>query len=279
MIIDNQAMIAALDASDRVRYYHWCTDLSLAGKEYKITEIVCFVSDAVQPLNDFIQVKKYDDGFLLILLYTENQSLIAECMDYVDTVMDSFEEIEIRTPYSAVLQLPIMQCRYTLHATEYPANPVYYIHTADELLSPKANTNAAVSPYHESDKSVIAKAVADGALDGESMNADMFVPCTVFSDVKWYILRVNGEIAGYLRAECGYANIYDIGWLYVEPRFRGHGYACDLVMYFSHDMFAHGQIPHYGYAISEQSARVAEKCGYQCDHPVRHQYRLLLTET
>ena len=279
MILDNQTMIAALDASDRARYYHWCTDLSLAGEDYKVNEIVCFVCDASDPLADFIQIKKYDVGFLLILLYTENQNLIAECMDYVDTVKDSFEEIEIRTPYSAVLQLPIMQSRFTLTSPEYPASPVYFIRTADQLLSPKTNTNASVSLYCESDKDEIAKATAVGALDSESINADMFVPCSVFSDVKWYILRVNGEIAGYLRAECGYANIYDIGWLYVEPRFRGHGYACDLVMHFSYDMFAHGQIPHYGYAISEQSARVAEKCGYQCDHPVRHQYRLLPTET
>ena len=275
MIIDNQAMIAALDASDRARYYHWCTDLSLAGEDYKVNKIVCFVCDASEPLTDFIQVKHYDVGFWLILLYTENQTLIAECMDYVDTVKDAFEEIELRTPYSAVLELPIIQSRYTLTSPEYPASPVYYIRTAEQLLSPKINTDASVSLYCASDRDEIAKATAAGALDSESMNADMFVPCTVFSDVKWYILRVCGEIAGYLRAECGYANIYDIGWLYVEPRFRGHGYACDLVMYFSRDLFASGAVPHYGYAISASSARVAEKCGYVCDQTQLHNYRLL----
>ena len=275
MRIDNPTMIAALDAADRIRYYHWCTDLSLAGEDYKINEIVCFVRDASDPLADFIQVKQYDLGFLLILLYTEDPALIAECMDYVDTVKDAFEEIELRTPYSAVLALPILQNRYTFTAPAYPASPVYYIHAEDQLLSPKTNTEASVSLYCDSDKDEIADAVAAGALDCESMNADMFVPCTVFSDVKWYILRVNGEIAGYLRAECGYANIYDIGWLYVEPRFRGHGYACDLVMYFSKDLFAHGAIPHYGYAISGESARVAQKCGYVCDPTVLYCHRLL----
>ena len=106
MILDNQTMIAALDASDRTRYYHWCADLSLAGEDYKVNEIVCFVCDASDPLADFIQVKKYDVGFLLILVYTENQNLIAECMDYVDTVKDAFEEIELRTPHESVLQEP-----------------------------------------------------------------------------------------------------------------------------------------------------------------------------
>jgi len=278
MRIDNQIMIAALDAADRIRYYHWCTDLSLAGEDYKINEIVCFVRDVSDPLADFIQVKQYDLGFLLILLYTEDPALIAECMDYVDTVKDTFEEIELRTPYSAVPRLPIIQNRYTLTDPAYPASPVYYIHAEDQLLSPKTNTEASVSLYRDSDKGEIAKAVAAGALDCESMNADMFVPCTVFSDVKWYILRVDGEIAGYLRAECGYANIYDIGWLYVEPRFRSHGYACDLVMHFSRDLFDNGQIPHYGYAISKESARVAEKCGYACDPSKCYNYRLLPIE-
>jgi GNAT superfamily N-acetyltransferase len=275
MILDNQTMIAALDASDRARYYHWCTDLSLAGEDYKVNEIVCFVCDASDPLADFIQVKKYDIGFLLLLVYTENQNLIAECMDYVDMVKDAFEEIELRTPYESVLQEPQIMQRFSLTEPEYPGSPVYYLHTVDELSSLSYHTDAAISPYRESDKDDIAQAIAAGALDSEYMNADMFVPCSVFSDVKWYILRVNGELAGYLRAECGYANIYDIGWLYVEPRFRGHGYACDLVMYFSHDMFAHGQIPHYGYAISEQSARVAQKCGYVCDPTRLYSYRLL----
>ena len=275
MRIDNQTMLAALDAADRIRYYHWCTDLSLAGEDYKINEIVCFVRSADEPLADFIQVKQYDLGFLLILMYTGHPELVEECMDYVDTVKDAFEEIELRTPYPAVLQLPIIQNRYTLTTPAYPASPVYYIHSANQLQSVQSHPEASVSLYCDADKAEIAKAVAAGNLDCESMNADMFVPCTVFSDVKWYILRVGGEIAGYLRAECGYANIYDIGWLYVEPRFRGHGYACDLVQSFSRDLFSRGAVPHYGYAISAESARVAQKCGYECDHTKIFAHRLI----
>ena len=76
-------MISVLDRTDRARYYHWCADLALAGEDYKVNEIVCFVHDESAPLSDFVQIKKYDMGFLLILLYTENQMLITECMDYV----------------------------------------------------------------------------------------------------------------------------------------------------------------------------------------------------
>ncbi len=258
-------MVAALDSADRERYYHWCTDLVLAGEDYKVNEIICFAKNENDPLADFAQVKKYDMGFLLILLYTEDKTLIAECMDYAENVSADFDDIELRTPYPWILESDRIRAHYSITFPEYPANPVYYIHSSADLTPIPENKDASVSLFKESDKFEIARAVDTGIIDAESMNVDMFVPCTNFKDVKWYILRVNGKIAGYLRGECGYANIYDIGWLYVETRFRGHGYAADLVQYFSKDMFANGAIPHYGYAISEASSRVAEKCGYICD--------------
>ena len=186
-------------------------------------------------------------------------------MEYVDTVKNSFQEIEVRTPYASVLEMDRLCRHFSFGTPEYPASPVYYIHSPDALRPLPDRDTVSISLLQERDKAEIAQCVEEGKLDPAYMNADVFVPCPIFKDVKWYILRVDGEIAGYLRGECGYANIYDIGWLYVEPRFRGHGYAADLVMYFSKDLFAGGAIPHYGYAISEASVRVAEKCGYVCD--------------
>lgn len=271
MIIPSHILRAALDRADRARYYHWCADISLAGEDYKVSEVVCFAENADDPLSGFAQVKKYDAGFLLILLYADDDALLCECMDYVDTVIRDFSEVEVRTPYPHLLASGRITSRYTVTLPEDQPNPVYYIHTQEELTCLPMEDGilqedcVTVSLFREEDKADIAQAVQNGALDAEYMNAEMFVPCTVFRDVKWYILRVNGEPVGYLRAKCGYENIYDIGWLYVEPRFRGHGYAPQLVSAFSHDMFAGGCIPHYGYAISDASARVAEKCGFVCD--------------
>jgi len=124
MIIDNTEALAYFDAADRVRYYNTCTDISLAGDDYKVMEIVFFASHPNEPFTDYIQVKKYDDRFLLLGMNTEDEALISECL----------------------------------------------------------------------------------------------------------------------------------------------GYATELVLWFSHDSFRSGAVPHYGYAISKESARVAEKCGYQCDH-------------
>lgn len=265
MIIDNKIMLSCFDSADRARYYHWCADISLAGEDYKVNEIVFFAKDEKEPLSDYIQVKKYDDSFLLVGIYTQDASLISECMEYIDTIKKSFNEIELRTPFPSVLEQGSVTTRFVFETPQYLANPVYYINSFDELSNLICNDRISITLIKEEDKIEVARKVEKGLLDLESWGDGSFRPCTNFKDVKFYIMRVDGEIVGYLRAECGYMNIYDIGWLYIEPQYRGKGYASLLVMYFSKDMFMNDFIPHYGYAISIASARVAEKCGYQCD--------------
>ena len=265
MIIDNKIMLSCFDSADRARYYHWCVDISLAGEDYKVNEIVFFAKDEKEPLSDYIQVKKYDDSFLLVGIYTQDTSLILECMEYIDTIKNSFNEIELRTPFPSVLEQGSVTTRFVFETPQYPANPVYYINSFDELSNLICNDRISVTLIKDEDKIEVARKVEKGLLDLESWGDGSFRPYTNFKDVKFYIMRVDGEIVGYLRAECGYMNIYDIGWLYIEPQYRGKGYASLLVMNFSRDMFMNGLMPHYGYAISIASARVAEKCGYQCD--------------
>ena len=265
MIIDNKIMLSCFDSADRARYYHWCVDISLAGEDYKVNEIVFFAKDEKEPLSDYVQVKKYDDSFLLVGIYTQDTSLILECMEYIDTIKNSFNEIELRTPFPSVLEQGSVTTRFVFETPQYPANPVYYINSSDELSNLICDDRISVTLIKDEDKIEVSRKVEKGLLDLESWGDGSFRPCTNFKDVKFYIMRVDGEIVGYLRAECGYMNIYDIGWLYIEPQYRGKGYASLLVMYFSKDMFMNDLIPHYGYAISIASARVAEKCGYQCD--------------
>ena len=265
MIIDNKIMLSCFDSADRARYYHWCADISLAGEDYKVNEIVFFAKDEKEPLSDYIQVKKYDDSFLLVGIYTQDASLILECMEYLDMIKNAFHEIEMRTPFPSVFEQESVTARFAFKTPQCPANPVYYIKSSDALSNLICNDRISVTPIKDEDKIEVARKVDKGLLDLESWGDGSFRACTNFKDVKFYIMRVNGEIVGYLRAECGYMNIYDIGWLYIEPKYRGKGYASLLVLNFSRDMFMNGLLPHYGYAISKESARVAEKCGYQCD--------------
>ncbi len=265
MIIENKNMLASFDAADKERYYPICMDIALAGNDYKVKEVIFFVRYEDAPLSDYIQIKKYDDRFLLIGVHTEDTALISEGLEYVKGVKNEFDEIEMRTSFLSVLNHEGMNQQFSMYMPENPANPVYYIHSPSELTDIQHNSRVHISRVTEADKIEIANGVKYGKLCSECMGEGMFQIKTCFKDIIWYILRVDGDIAGYLRAECGYANIYDIGWLYVLPRYRGNGYAAELVSYFSHETFSNGAIPHYGYAISNESVRVAEKCGYKCD--------------
>lgn len=277
MIINNQIMLSHFDSEDRVRHYNGCVDISLAGEDYKVNEIVFFAKNENDPLSNYIQVKKYDDSFLLVGICTQDTPLILECMEYIDTIKNEFSEIELRTPFASVLEEKSVTSRFTFEEPQYPTNPIYYIRSSDSLPNPIHNGNITVTLLSDEDKAEIAHALDTGKLDPESWGD--FTTCTSFKDVKWYIMRVGGEIAGYLRAECGYENIYDIGWLYIEQKYRCKGYATELVLHFSRDMFEHDAIPHYGYAISKESSRVAEKCGYQCDKTQLICKTLLQTKT
>lgn len=265
MIIENGKMLLAFSQEDAVRYYNSCVDIFLAGGEYKVKKITFFAKSEEKPLSDYIQVKEYDDNFLLLGVYTEDEKLVSECMEFVDTIKDNYTELELRTDFFSVLDMESVKKRFSYETPEVPASPVYYIHTRKELAHFLLKEGVSISLSTEKDKEEIKILAKSGMLDPECMGEGMFNRCTCFSDVKWYILRVHGNIAGYLRAECGYQNIYDIGWLFVEPRYRCNGYAKQLVLYFSNHMFDIGAIPHYGFAICDESVAVAEKCGFKCD--------------
>lgn len=265
MILDAKTMLSFFDSAGRYKYYHWCADISLAGEDHKVKEVVFFVSDIEDPLSDYIWLKKYRNSFLLVGVYTKDNMLISECMEYIDTLRNEFGEIELRTPFSCVLDSDSILKRFSLEQVQDLPNPVYYIDSQSELLNYTGDIELSITQLSDEDRNEIANSVRLGKLDRESWGDGSFKPCTGFKDVKVYIARLKGEIIGYLRAECGYMNVYDIGWLYIEPSYRGMGYAAALVSYFSREMFNADLVPHYGYAISEQSARVAQKCGYKCD--------------
>ena len=265
MIIENSKMQSFFSKSDIARYYPTCADIALSGEDYKVRKITFFVKDENSPLSDYAQVKEYDDNFLLVGIHTEDKTLISECMELIDGIKENYGEIELRTPFISVLNNTDINKRFSLESVEYPASPIYYVHSRNELLPYKEMNGVSIALHTENDKAEIARCVQQGLLDPECMGEGMFIRTTNFKDVKWYILRVNGNIAGYLRAECGYENLYDIGWLYIEPIYRDKGYATALTLYFAHHIFDLGAIPHYGFAICPESVRVAEKCGFKCD--------------
>lgn len=99
MIIENAKVLAYFDGTDREKYYNTCADISLAGDDYKVMEVVFFAKHPDGPFTDYIQVKKYDDKFLLLQVNTEDEALLLECLAYVKEIETDFEEIEMRTRF------------------------------------------------------------------------------------------------------------------------------------------------------------------------------------
>jgi len=265
--IDNKYMLECFREKDEVFYYNSCKNIELAGDDYKIREIRYFIKDKADPLSDYVEIRIYDDedGFISVYAATKDAGLLCEALQYLLKISEGVREISLRTPFAEIFSYKCVSDYFNVTETECPVNPVYYVHRADELIGLPENKDVQVNPVTEKDKLDVKEAEAAGHLDPESFNSEIFDYCGFYKDTKFFILRVKGKIAGYLRAENGFSNIYDIGWVYVLPEYRGHGYAAYLVLFFSDYCFEKGFIPQYGYAINHESIKVAKKCGYKCD--------------
>jgi predicted GNAT family acetyltransferase len=251
-------------AEDVVAEYPLCVELHFAGKDYRVCEIACFVSDVIQPRDDFILVRQYNDRFLQLLVRTEQGDLLEEAMTYVDAILPGFDEIELHTPFLSVLRSESICRRFAVGESCYPPNPDYVIRSLDQLRPSAASCAAGVTigSMSDGDRAVILRAAVAGQLDRDGIGPDLFRPLDRRRDVRWYWIHASGEPIGYLRAECVLQNVEEIGWLYVESKYRGRGYAAALVRAFTRDSFLRGRIPRYGYAVSPESERVAQACGY-----------------
>ncbi len=265
MQADKFFMLEQFRAADEVFYFNACHDITLSGPDYKVKDVRYFILNEGTPLADYIQIKLYDDRFLLVTAHTRNAGLLAEGFACIAELAPDFKEIELRTPFPEILEYDGLTGTFEQNEPSDPASPVYFIHSPVELIAPIPDETVTVSLAAEEDKAEIERENERGNLNPEEIGPYIFNTFTIFKDTRLYILRVGGTIAGYLRAECGFSNIYDIGWLYVRPDYRGHHYAVHLTHFFSADCFAAGRVPHYGFAISDASVRVAEKCGYSCD--------------
>ena len=268
MIIDNNKMIDLFAEYDLPRYYHRCADVVLASDDYKAKKIVYFGNEDDDLVNNHIQLRVCFDDSFIITVNTTSDELIEECFSYVDKHPNT--DVEMRTPYDKNLQNNSIISRFSVREAKYPLNPVYYMHTRQELIKTPTKKDVAVSLLDQCSIEEIRDNIRRGLLDGEEMDPDETMDPNVFyamgyKDIKTFIIRVNGNVIGYLRGENGFSNVYDIGWVYIDPKYRNRGYAAHLVKCFSEYMFDNGFIPHYGHAISKQSVCVAEKCGFKCD--------------
>lgn len=271
--IDNARMLTLFAATDENRYFYDCHDITMAGKDgYKIKKIAYYVKNENDPLSDYACFKTYYDDSVTVSVRSQDESFVGKIADHLCTC--PAKEIDLSSPYPEIYGFPCIADRFTFSSSEDGA-PIYALCDADALapFAPSDKVTVCLSTQHDQ-KNVTDNPTLLDALEEDLRTPDLFDACPCFSDTRFYLLKDGERIIGFLRAECGYRNYYDVGWVYVAPSYRGNGYGKLLTLFFAHDCLQNGLYPHYGYAISKESAAVARRCGFVCTHPSREFKRL-----
>lgn len=251
--LDNAVVLQAYATCDEDRHIRDLVNLTLVGENYKIKAIRYLVKDVTRPLEDYVCFEEYDDDFLLIRCHTREEELLEVTANEIER--SSFGEKELRTPFPDILTVPVLTKRLHMTVSEENVSPIYAL-TDDCRLSPLVFPfGVTVELWDGSDAESVISAMPDIG-EGTVWRSECY------RDTRLYLLRKEGHPVGLLRAECAYKNYYDVGWLHIEPAYRGQGLGTCLTLAFAHDCLTRGDRPHYGFAINEESARVAEKCGF-----------------
>lgn len=252
MKIKNQIMLGKLSGADERKYYHYCLDISLADENYKVKSVAFFARDADNPAKDFVCVRECEDSFAVLIAETDDPGIISEGTDFLLSL--NAAENQLWTNYGKVLSLPCVTGNFDVFLVNEPAPPTYSAGSLSELTDIPTPEDVTIS--------LLEDGFPENLLSGLEIDTQYF---NRFIDIRRYLLIKEGKPVGYLRAERGYRNYYDIGWLFVKDSERGHGYASALVSYYAKDMVKNGFIPNYGTAVSEGSEKTAEKCGFSRD--------------
>lgn len=251
--ISNEKMLSAYAESDELKYLYDIINICKANPENNITEIKYYVKDINDPLADYAYIKKYWDGSVIIGIYTLDEQMIEQISE-IALGIDS-ENIELITPHPELFDNPSFSNKLEITECEDHFSPIFVLKDKECLPALSIPDNTEIFEWNGENKEAAAKSLSELGDCVSYLNE-------LFKDTKRYLMKSDGKIVGYLRAECAYKNYYEIGWLYIEPAYRSRGFGADIVLYYALDCLKNGKIPSYGYAINNESVRVAEKCGF-----------------
>ena len=253
MQIERSKMQKKLAEADERRFYQLCLNISLAGEKYKVRSVSFFAKDGRDPARNFVCVEEHADSFAVITVETKDPDIIAEGVARLLSLGTA--ENELRTNLPEVLTLPCVTRNFEVSEENELPCPTYSIGSVSELVNiPKAD-GIEISLLNDELRERF----------GAEISAERAPYASCFRDIRRYLLIKDGRLTGYLRAECGYGNVYDVGWVFVPPDERGHGYAPMLVSHYVRDCVKNGLFPSYGLAVTPESERVALKCGFSKD--------------
>lgn len=264
--IDNLQMLNLFAKADEIRYFYDCHDITMAGViGYKIKAMEYFAENTLDPLSSYACFKTYYDDSVTVTCNSKSEPFVSALADFL--LAHPAREIDIRTPFPEIYHFSCMKEKFVFPSVEHGA-PIYALYSKDTLPPlqiPAAVTVSLVTDLDKAEVQADPKRLSE--LEEELQSPKIFDCSACFRDTRFYLMKHSEKIIGFLRAECGYKNFYDIGWLYVAPKFRNNGYGKVLTLFFSYDCLANGKFPHYGYAVSDESVSVARRCGYVNTRP------------
>lgn len=276
MRIHPELMSKLLSDIDSRKYYTFCRDIALAGRDRRLSEMIFFVENEGSPTDSFVCIKKYPDSFAQLFVFSENEALVDEGVRYLLSLYDVCE-YELATNLDSALTFSCITDRFEVSDLDEGSNPSYSIGSLSELTHFDTE-DCDISLYDPTDpqeKLAVKTELSEmlkksGELGSWSLDLD-----DDFKKLRIYLLRENGRLAAYLRVECVFSNFYEIGWLHTAPEMRNRGFAKRLVSYFSNDCIKNDFFPVYGSAVCEASEQVARSCGFSKDEPLK--FRRILT--
>lgn len=276
MKIRSKHMSEFLSGINARKYYTFCRDAALAGSDRSLREVTFFAKDETHLDESFVCLKKYSDCFARIIALTSSEELISESIGYLIS-MEDICEYELSADDRSILTMPCLTDFFEVSTSNEELNPSYSIGSLSELrlTAPGASD---IFRFDPSDSEV--KVLLEAELSELSRSDDEVGSWSLENKscvgTRIYLLRQNGQLAAYLRAECAFANYYEIKWLHTLKKMRGQRLAKKIVSYFLNDCIKNDLFPVYGSAVCRASERVAVGCGFSKDTELK--YRRMLTK-
>lgn len=276
MLVDNQKMLSFLSDTDVEKYYHICNDIISSGEDYSLREVVFFCLEE-NPSDVFVCLRRYDDGECLISAYTDNCELVVEAIEYCknaklvtdNNLYGHQNRCELFTDTEDLIEA--LKQHYVVTPSERFRAPSYYIRSVEDIHWFPITDNTVIRQLtpeisEEIRTQMLASGVSDKSDDYDDEHLGLW-GLQIYGDDVNYLLGIKDSSCeirwiGYLRTEKGFGNYMDIGFLFVNVEFRGHGYAKQLVSHFTRECLKNGKIPRYSFALNPESEGVAKVCGF-----------------
>ena len=285
MLIESDKMFSFLSQTDLEKYYFFCHGILNSGNDFSLREITFFCATP-EPVTDFVCLKRYGDGEDMLFALTENSELVKEALSYrKDAPSVIAPEYEDRIPCCRLITdsdtiLESLKTDFSLTPDEQFVAPSYFLKDVSELRAfPLSEGVTIVCLTDENIEKIKAQILEENQSEKYSSYNEEHVGLWVlkrYRGSETYMLGLKDTSLqktrwiGYLRAENGVGNYMDIGWVQVDIDKRGHGYAKQLVSFFSADSIKKGHIPRYSFAMSSESEKVAEACGFTQKHEFKY---------